>query len=161
MARRAKAGGRNKVKPRWEQTVVRDMAGGEPGLFWFQLGLGGSKPVAFLFEVEDDDGELVGVHWYSPGFDKPLDAAGSNKLERGTVTLDPPDLRIIVRVDTDDGRVVKLVRNDPAWIGKPDAPGSDVPRQQIQDFLDELGDETLEEARRRAFSKAQAHYGIK
>ena len=112
MARRANSGGSNQVKPRWEQTLVRDITSGEPGLFWFQLFLGGNKPVVFLFEVEDDDGELVGVHWYSPGFDNYLDAPASNKLERGTITPDPED-RIIARVDTDDGRLVKFVRNDP------------------------------------------------
>ena len=110
---RSNFGGSNKLRPRWNQTLVADIASGESGLVTRKRGEREGRVTVFLFEVEDDDGELVGIHWHSPGFDDPLDAAFSNNLERGPVTPDP-EPGIIASVDTGEGRVIEVVRNDPA-----------------------------------------------
>ena len=133
---------------------MADIASGESGLVTRKRGEREGRVTVFLFEVEDDDGELVGIHWHSPGFDDPLDAAFSNNLERGPVTPDP-EPGIIASVDTGEGRVIEFVRNDPA------DPIQTLQARQTRKFLDKVVDETLEQARRRAFNKAQRHYGIK
>ena len=142
------------MRPRWDQTLVSDMASGEPGLVSRKQGEREGRVTAFLFEVEDDEGNLVGIHWYSPGFDNYLDAATSNKLERGPVTPDP-EPGIIASVDTGGAGIIEFVRNDPA------DPIQTLQARQTQKFLEQIGDETLQQARERAFNKALDHYGIK
>ena len=137
------------MKPRWEQHYTNDLASGEPGMIIRKPGQVGGRVVVFIFESEDDDG----IHWYAPGFDVPGDAAMSNKSEMGSVTTGGD---VIVRVDRNDNQgPIEIVRNEPS------DPVNVAAAVKTEQFIERLGTENLEQARRRAFEDALITYGLK
>ena len=107
----------------------------------------GGRVVVFIFESEDDDG----IHWYAPGFDTPDDDAMSNKSEMGKVSTCGD---AIVSVERDENLgPIEIVRNDL------DDPINEAAAIKTRQFIEKIGNESLEQARQRAFADALATHG--
>lgn len=135
------------MKPRYEQHYTTDMASGEPGLVIRRKSDGADRFAAFIFESEDEDG----IHWVAPGFDNPWDMANSNRSEIGEIETGG---EAIVSIHRPNDGTIEVLRNP---LREPLNEGA---TRQLQRFVENLGDETLESARQRAFEQLRQAYGM-
>ena len=141
------------MRPRWEQKYTRDLSNGVPGLVTVRRGELPGRGAIFIFESDDEDG----IHWFAPGFDKVGEAGFSNAVEIGTVITESDKDNHIVSVDrrNNGGLLEVLVNgdNDPVPLNESAA-------ENNKQFLKELGDESIQSARERAFQVALQIHGI-
>ena len=141
------------MRPRLEQKYTRDLSNGVPGLVTVRRGELPGRGAIFIFESDDEDG----IHWFAPGFDTPGDKAFSNAAEIGTVITESDNPNHIVSVDREGsgGLLEVLINgdNDPVPLNESAA-------RNNQRFLEELGDESIQSARERAFQVALRIHGI-
>lgn len=140
------------MKPRLEQKYTRDLSNGVPGLIMMR-GDEMMRGAIFIFESDDEDG----IHWFAPGFDTPGEKGFSNASEIGTIITESDKANHIVSVDrrNNGGLLEVLINGDSDPV-----PLSESTARNNQEFLENLGGETIAQARERAFKVALKKHGI-